>query len=138
MKPRKNPLERGKISERGRGIGTVTRRMVKKRAAELAETEGLSKKQVGESEVEEARRELTGQEGLTPEPTPAEELPEDKRWDPVPESVGHEAPKVRPPDEQTVLEHLVEEGVAEAEHEQMTEAEREERRREREERKGKL
>lgn len=137
MKPRRNPLEQGKVSERGRGIGTVTRRMVKKRARELAETEGLSKKQVRDSEVEEARRELTGQEGLAPEPTPAEQLPEDKRWDPVPESVGHEAPTVPPPDEQTVAERLVEEGVAEAEQEQMVEAGREERRRERNERKGK-
>src|SRR5215831_13884220 len=102
MKPRKNPLEQGKISKRGRGIGTVTRGMVRKRARELAASEGLSMQQVRDSEVEEARRELTGREGLAPEPTPAEQLPEDKRWDPVPESVGHEAPTMQPPEEQTV------------------------------------
>src|SRR5437660_756579 len=122
MKTRKNSVDEGKLSARGRGIGTVTKGMVRKRAGDLAATSGRSRKQVLDSDVEQARRELTGREGLNLEPTPAEQLPEESRWEPVAESVGQEAPTVAPADEQTVAQRLVEEGVAEAEQDQMAKA----------------
>ena len=122
----------GKVFEHGHGLGSVTQAMVHRRAREIALINGRDESNVIESDVEQARRELTGEEGLQPEPTPAERLTEEQRWDAVPESESHEAPTNCAPDEQSSVEELVEEGVEEAEHEQMTEAEREIRRREKE------
>jgi hypothetical protein len=104
--------------------------MVHRRAREIALINGRSENQVIEADVEQARRELTGKEGLVPEPTPAETIPEDKAWDPIPGTEGREVPATVADDEQTFAEELVDEGVEEAEHDQMTEAERENRRRE--------
>lgn len=116
-------IEEGRFTEQGHGLGTVTKGMVRKRAQELALING--RQQVLDSDLEQAKRELTREEHLTPEPNAAERLTEDERWEPVPESVGKEAPKVLPPDEQTFAEKLVEEGVEDAEHDQMTRATRE-------------
>ncbi len=116
-------IEEGRFTEQGHGLGTVTREMVVKRARELALISG--RERVIESDFDQAKRELTREEHLTPEPTAAEKLPEEDRWEPVVESVGKEAPKVAAPDEQTFAEKLVEEGVEDAEHDQMTRATRE-------------
>ncbi|MEY2466877.1 MAG: hypothetical protein QOD03_1398, partial [Verrucomicrobiota bacterium] len=78
-----------------------------------------------EADREQAQRELTGKEHLNPTPTAAETLTEDERWEEVPESEGHQAETVPSPDEQTVAEKLVEEGVQDAEHDQELEATRE-------------
>jgi hypothetical protein len=127
---KENRVEKGRFTEQGHGLGTVTREMVLKRARELALISG--REQVLESDFEQAKRELTREEHLTPEPDRMENLPEDKRWDPVPESTGKEAPTVPAPDEQTFAEKLVEEGVEDAEHDQMTKAARESLRRDQE------
>lgn len=119
----KNRIEEGRFSDHGRGLGTVTEAMVRHRAQELAFINGHPK-QVLDSDLKEARRELTGEERVNPEPTAAEQLTEDQRWEPVPESVGHKAPTVPPPDEQTFAEELVEEGVEDAEQDQMVKATR--------------
>jgi hypothetical protein len=120
---KKNRIEEGRFTEQGHGLGTVTREMVSKRARELALIGG--REQVLESDFRQAKRELTREEDLPPEPNAAENLTEDQRWEPVAESVGKEAPKVPAPDEQTFAEKLVEEGVEDAEHDQMTRATRE-------------
>lgn len=60
-----------------------------------------------------------------------QKLPEESRWESVPESTGTQAPTVPAADEQTFAERLVEEGVEDAEHEQMIEATRQSLRRER-------
>ncbi len=120
---KKNRIEEGRFTEQGHGLGTVTREMVSKRARELAMISG--REQVLDSDFQQAKRELTREEDLPPEPNAAENLTEDQRWEPVAESVGKEAPKVPAPDEQTFAEKLVEEGVEDAEHDQMTRATRE-------------
>jgi hypothetical protein len=125
-----NPIEKGRLTQRGRGLGTVTETMVRQRAGELAVINGRSEKNIIDSDVEQARRELTGEEQLVPQPSKAEELREDSRWDPVPGSTGQPAPTIAAPDEQTVEEKLVEEGVEEAEQDQMIRATRESLRRE--------
>ena len=86
-----------------------------------------------DSDLAQARRELTGEEGMTPNPTAAEQLPEESRWKTVAESTGRRAPKVPVADEQTAAEELVEEGVEEAEHDQMIKATREQLKKDREE-----
>jgi len=128
---KENRVEEGRFTAQGHGLGTVTREMVLKRARELAMING--REQVLESDFEQAKRELTQEQHITPEPNATESLPEDKRWEPVPESSGREVPKVPTPDEQTFAEKLVEEGVEDAEHDQMKRAVREGIRRDKEE-----
>ena len=122
---KENPIDRGRFSLRGQGLGTVTEAMVRRRAAELAIIKGRSKDNILQSDLEEARRELTGQERLVPNPEPEEELDESQRWDPVGGSSGSSAPIVPPSDEQVFPEKLVEEGVEDAEQDQMLEGTRE-------------
>jgi len=130
---KRNPIEEGRFSDRGKGLGTVTREMVMQRARQIAVINGRSEKDVMDSDVAEARRELLGEDEMNPEPTAEESIPEDKRWDPIPESEGRQAPTVPAPDEQTFAEKLYDEGVADAEHDQEIEATREDLRRERQE-----
>jgi len=54
------------------------------------------------------------------------------RWEPVGESIGKEGTKIPPSDEQTFAEKLVEEGVEDAEHDQMAKATRQSLRRDQE------
>jgi hypothetical protein len=117
-------LEEGRISDHGGGLGTVDRSMIRRRAREIAVINGRGPNQILDSDIEQARRELQGKERLNPLPTVAENLPESKRWDPVPGTAGHKAPRLDAPDEQTFAELLVEEGMADAEHDQQVRAAR--------------
>jgi hypothetical protein len=126
---KQNPLDEGKFSNRGKGLGTVTKDMVMQRAREIAVINGREAKNVLDSDVDEAQRELLGEDEMKPEPTAAENLSEDERWDPVPGSEGHKVPTVPAPDEQTFAEKLFDEGVADAEHDQEVEATRNDLRR---------
>lgn len=129
---RENRIEEGRFTEHGHGLGTVTREMVQQRARELALINGRSGHQVLDSDWAQAKRELTGEARLNPPATAEESLAESERWDPVPESSGHQVPSVPTPDEQTFAEKLVEEGVEDAEQDQMVRATRESLRQERE------
>jgi len=121
-----NPIEKGRFSVRGEGLGTVTEEMVRQRASELAIINGRSSNNILDSDLREARRELTGRERLNSQSDSGdEELPESERWDPVPGSSGSAAPTVPPPDEQTFAEKLVEEGIEDAEQDQMVQGTRE-------------
>lgn len=104
--------------------------MVYKRAREIAVINGRSQNNVIDSDIEQSRRELVGEEGLNPEPTPSEQLPEGERWNVPHGSVGKKARPMPAADEQTFAEKLYEEGVADAEHDQEIEATKEELRRE--------
>jgi hypothetical protein len=118
------PEEGGKLVSHATGVGTVNEEMVKRRAEEIALINGRSPKHVGEADLEQARRELLGEE-VEPSHSVAERVPESERWREVGHSVGHRAPTVPAHDEQTDTEKLVEEGIGEAEHDQMVEATRE-------------
>ena len=129
---KQNQIEEGRFSDRGEGLGTVTKEMVMKRAREIAVINGRSQNNVLDSDIEEALRELQGEDELNPPLTAAESIPEDERWDPVKGSEGTQAPTVPAPDEQTFAEKLVDEGVADAEHDQEIQATRDEARRDNE------
>ena len=103
---KENQIEEGRFTEHAHGLGTVTEAMVRQRARELALIKGRREDQVLNSDLDQAHRELTGEERLEPPPTPAEELTEESRWVGVPESMGHQAPTVAAPDEQTFAEKL--------------------------------
>ncbi len=129
MKP--NQIDEGRLSDRGEGLGTVTAKMVRQRARQIAMINGRSEKNVLDSDIQQALRELHGEDEINPPLSPEESIPEDKRWDPIPASEGHETTTIAAPDEQSYVEKIYDEGVADAELDQEIEAEREERRRER-------
>lgn len=124
----KNPLNKGVIAKNFVGVGTVTRDMVHARARELALISGRTNGDVSQSDYEQAKRELTGGADIDGQEAQLEAIPESKRWDPVPGSVGRQMPESPSEDEdeegRSESEQLVEEGVNEAEHDQMLQAAR--------------
>ena len=63
---RTNPLKDGVLTENSTGIGTVTRKMVRERAVELAVINGRSAQDVSKSDWEQAKQELTGKPDADP------------------------------------------------------------------------
>jgi hypothetical protein len=128
----KNPLNKGILTENAIGIGTVTLEMVEERANELAAIAGRIPPQASTIDYEEARRELTGESNIDVQAALLESIPESERWDPVPGSPGRHTPDSFGEDEdsegRSESAQLVEEGVREAEHDQMLEAARTEER----------
>ena len=126
MKP--NLLKDGVLTENTAGIGTVTPEMVRERAVELAVIDGPTTQGVSKSECEQATRELIGEPDMDPKEAALEAAPESERWDPVPGLTGHKVPAAPSEDEddegRSDNERLVEEGMAEAEHDQMLQAAR--------------
>jgi hypothetical protein len=124
----KNPISKGSVSENSEGIGPVTAKMVEARARELAKIEGRPNAHPSLDDLEQARRELTGGKDISPQEDILESLPESKRWDPVPGSSGHEVGPTGDGDEEADDDglnesaQLVEEGMREAEHDQMLKA----------------
>ena len=108
------------------GVGTVTDKMVRERAVELALIDGRTAQEVSKSDLEQAKRELTGGSDMDPNEALLESAPESERWDPLPGSTGRVMPVTSIDDEddegRSVGERLVEEGVLEAEHDQMVQA----------------
>ncbi len=108
----------GKISDHFGGLGTVTRQMVEQRARELAVINGREARDFTESDWVQAKHEMIGDQDQ-------EEIQEEEpiaaltRWDEEPGTSGHHVENNSPPDEQTVAERLVHEGVEEANHDQM-------------------
>ena len=123
-----NPLKEGTLTENSAGIGTVTRKMVQERAAELAVINGRRAQDPLKSESEQARRELTGEPDTDPKEAILQSAPECERWDSVPGSTGRKVPVAPGEDEdeegRSDNERLVEEGVQGAEHDQMRQATR--------------
>ena len=121
-----NPLKDGVISENSAAVGTVTRKMVRARAAELAVIDGHLSSAATASHFAQAKRELTGVPDMDPKDAILESAPESERWDPVPGSTGHKA-RVAPSEDEdeegrSDNERLTEGGIAEAEIEQSFQA----------------
>ncbi len=97
--------------------------MVRKRAEELALINRREAHNVSKSDWDEATRELTCGDEIDPQQTLMESLPESECLYPIPGSPSHEALTVfddnEDEDGRSVGERLCEEGVAEAEHDQM-------------------
>jgi hypothetical protein len=124
-----NPLKQGVLTENSAGIGTVTRKMVRDRAVELAVIDGRSRNEVSKSDWEQAKQELTGKPEVERKERELESADETERWDPVPGSTGQKAPVMGSEDEdeegQSDQTRLTEEGLAGAEYDQLRQAERE-------------
>ncbi len=121
------------MTENGSGIGTVSRKMVRERACELAVINGRSAENVLKSDWEQAKRELTGEPDVDPKQALLEAVPESERWDPLPGSSGGKTPAAPSEDEdeegRSDNERLVEEGMAGAEQDQMLQAVRTQKKR---------
>ena len=126
-----DPLKEDALIINATGVGTVTHQMVKDRAAELAVINGRSAQEASKTDWDQARRELTGEPEMDPKEAALEAAPESERWDPLPGSTGNIVP-VTPIDEEdedgrSLGERLTEEGIQEAEHDQMLQAAREDK-----------
>lgn len=125
----KNPLNKGVLTENAIGIGTVTREMVEARARELAAIAGRVPPEPSEADYADAKRELTGEPEMDVQEAALESIPESEGWDPVPGSMGRHTPESFGEDEdsegRSESAQLVEEGIREAEHDQMLQAARE-------------
>jgi hypothetical protein len=123
-----NPLKEGNISENSAGLGTVSRKMVRDRAVQLAAINGRSAREVSKSDWDQAKQELTGESDTNTNEAALESAPESERWDPVPGSLGHKLPVAPSADEddegRSDNERLVDEGIAGAEHDQRRQATR--------------
>ena len=123
-----NPLKEGALTEKSAGLGTVTPKMVRARAAELAVIDGHLSSDATKSHYAQAKRELTGEPDMDPKDAILESAPEAERWDPVPGSTGQKVPATPSEDEddegRSDKERLVEGGIAEAEIEQSFQATR--------------
>jgi hypothetical protein len=114
----------GKISIHGDGFGTPSPDAVEKRAREIALIAERDPDEFTDADWDQARRELLGtQFPNAPEET-ADNAEVVEEWNVVASSAGHRAPRIE--DEESLGEQLVEEGVQEAEHDQMVEARKEE------------
>ena len=123
---RKNPLNKGIIMENAAGIGTVTSEMVDARARELAAINGHDSSEPSEADYQQAKRELTGESEVNPQEESRESIPESEGWDPVPGSTGWQAAESLGEDEdaegRSESAQMFEEGISEAEHDQMLRA----------------
>jgi hypothetical protein len=122
---RRNPLNKGIIMKNAAGVGSVTPAMVEARDRELALINGHGSTP-NEADWEEAKRELTGEEEIDPQEENVESLPESEDWDPVPGSTGRQAAESLGEDEdaegRSEAAQMYEEGINEAEHDQMRRA----------------
>jgi hypothetical protein len=125
---KKNPLNKGIIMENAGGIGTVTPAMVEARARELAAINGRRSSKPSEADYQQAKRELTGEAEMDPQEENVESVRESDDWDPVPGSTGRQAADSLGEDEdsegRSESAQMFEEGVSEAEHDQMRQASR--------------
>src|SRR2546430_16323797 len=125
---RKNPLNKGIIMENAAGIGTVTSEMVEARARELAAINGRPSSEPSEADYQQAKRELTGEAEMDPQEESSESVPDSDGWDPVPGSTGRQAADSLGEDEdaegRSESAQMFEEGISEAEHDQMRQASR--------------
>ena len=119
----KNPLNKGIIEKNSVGIGEISGEMIAERGKELALIAGQP---MTKEDCEQALRELTGGNDMDDNQAFLESVTEDKRWDPLPGSTGHQIEDLVSEDEdedgRDESAQLVEEGVREAEHDQMLQA----------------
>jgi hypothetical protein len=105
----------------------VTSEMVEARARELAAINGRPSSEPSEADYQQAKRELTGEAEMDPQDESREEsVPESDGWEPVPGSTGRQAAESLGEDEdsegRSESAQMFEEGISEAEHDQMLRA----------------
>jgi len=119
--------------ENADGIGTVTPAMVEAPARELAVINGHGSSGPTKADYQQAKCELTGEEEIDPQEAKVESLHASEAWDPLPGSTGRHAAESLGEDEdaegRSEAAQMYEEGINEAEHDQMRRAAEAERNR---------
>ena len=110
----------GKILRGTDGLGTVTSQMIEERAREIACSDGRS--QPNDLDRTRAREDLIGFTSGS-EKVPTREEP-GRDWQMPLVSTGEKAPTVRPEDDENIPQKLIQEGIAEADHDQRLNSER--------------
>lgn len=122
----KNLLDQDTFPHKSTGASLVTRKLLRERAVELAEINGRAAHDVSKADWEQAKRDLMG--ASDPKENVQNAVPESERWDPVPGSVGHQAPEspVEGEDDEgrSETEQLVDAGAMEAERDRQRQASR--------------
>jgi hypothetical protein len=107
-------------------IVTVTRKMVRERAVELAVINGRTAHEVSKPDWEQAKQELTDKPDNDSPEAVLESAPESKGWDEICGSTGNQVPEIPGDDEdeegRSNSERLVEKGIDEAAHDQKRQA----------------
>ena len=106
----------GRISDHFQGIGAASLDRVLDRAREIALTNGRLPNQFTDEDFLQAKRELMGADSSAESDDPMSAL---VRWDEPLDARGHPVEKTEAADEQAVVVELIEEGLNEAEHDQM-------------------
>jgi hypothetical protein len=116
----------GKIELHGNGMGVPSPEDIERRAREIAMIDERNPEEFTDADWSHARQELMGIENNEP----PEETPDNsemtEEWEVVAGSKGHRAPRQIPEQDESLGEHLVNDGREEAAHDQMLEARREE------------
>lgn len=121
---------RGRIQKGGEGFGTPDQEMLRRRAIEIALTNGRRSDQVSETDFEQAREEFfAGQNAPANAAGEEEQEHVNSRDALLGVSPGRAARVKQATDEQTLPADLVEEGLEEAVHDQMVEGNKRSRRR---------
>jgi hypothetical protein len=106
-------------------LASITTAMVEGRARELTLINGHSSTPT-ETDYQQAKRELTVEEEIDLKEERLEALPDSERWDAVPGSTGRQAAESLGEDEdaegRSESAQMFEEGIREAEHNQMVRA----------------
>jgi hypothetical protein len=110
----------GEISRGTEGLGTVTQKMIERRAQEIARTDGRT--QPNDLDWTRAREDLTGATSSSEKPPTQEEPGRD--WQMPLVSTGEKAPTARPENDENIPEKLIQEGIEEADHDQRLSSER--------------
>jgi hypothetical protein len=122
---------KGKIVNRGNGLGIPSEQMIERRAREIAVIDGREDYEVTDTDRDQARRELQADDlPLSTAPESEEGVIDDETARDTAEAPQDDSgmtPLVGPSDEESVAEELVMEGLEEAHHDQMLESRREER-----------
>ncbi len=118
-----NPLQQGILAVNSHGVGSITDEMIEARARELAL---IGNRPQTQDDYDQAKRELTGGSERDPEGAILESIPDPNPWNPVVGSTGEKAPESASEDEdedgRSESAQLVEQGIGEAEHDQMLRA----------------
>ncbi len=120
----------GRIEEHGQGLGTSDEDLVRKRAREIAVTNGRRAEEVDQRDLDQARQELEMAQNALPNSVEEEEEEAfTPREGPMGVSSGRAARTKIATDEEVLPEDLVQEGVEEAAHDRMVAGNEESRRR---------
>lgn len=110
------------------GIGTVTRKMIRERAVEIAQINGRSAHSVSKNDWEDAKAELSYDTGPESRESALELVESSTPWDPNYGSSGFKTLVSGGEDSdsdsegRSTQEQLMDEGIADAEHDQMLQA----------------